>query len=145
MMKSADLPQGEYRNGKDLVADYFETVWNCADHGALPRFLAEDYRRYTASRAPALDADQQSARIAGLRSVFPDMRVEIQDMIQEGDLVCVRITFQCTHVGAFMDLAPTSRSINSSGIEIMRIQNGKISEHWGGPDIADMLQQIQKK
>ncbi len=72
-----------------------------------------------------------------LKSVWsPEMRMNIDEMIAEGDRVMVRWTFYGTHQGELSGLPPTHRQVNYSGINIFRVANGRIAEVW---DISDRL------
>lgn len=74
------------------------------------------------------------------REAFPDMRVTIEDMLAEGDRVAARVTMRGTHLGEFMGVAPTGKRVAVRAIDMFRIANGKIVEHWGhADDPADFL------
>jgi predicted ester cyclase len=66
----------------------------------------------------------------------------IEDLIAEGDLVSFRVTYRGTHLSSFMGIAPTKKLVFGFAFEIVRIENGKMTEHWGGPDMLNLLQQL---
>jgi steroid delta-isomerase-like uncharacterized protein len=68
------------------------------------------------------------------RQAFPDMRVTVEDMIAESDTVAARITMRGTHLGEFMGLAPTGKRVEVRAMDMFRIADGKIVEHWGHAD-----------
>ncbi len=76
------------------------------------------------------------------REGFPDMRETIGDLIAEGDKVVGRFTIDATHTGNFLGIAPTGRRIRISGIDIVRIRNGQIVEHWYAEDALGLYQQL---
>ena len=76
------------------------------------------------------------------RSGFGDLDVVVEDQIVEEDKVVSRITMRGTHKGRFMNVAPTGKQIEISGIEIYRIVGGKISERWGNLDSMTLMQQL---
>lgn len=80
--------------------------------------------------------------IAGLRAAFPDLHLEIDEMVDQGDKVWVRMTSTGTHRGAFAGVAPTGRRITIAVMDVVRFENGKIVEHWGVPDRFALLDQI---
>jgi len=55
-----------------------------------------------------------------------DLHFSIEDMIAEGDKVCVRNTFTGIHVGDFMGFAPTGKKITETAVQMYRIVNGKV-------------------
>ena len=74
--------------------------------------------------------------------VFPDLEVQINMQIAEGDLVTTHKTFQATHKGTFMGIEPTNKRVTFNAIDIIRIKEGKAIEHWGIRDNSSLLQQL---
>lgn len=75
-------------------------------------------------------------------AAFPDRHVTSQDMIAEDDRVVHRLSGELTHQGAFMGMPPTGKHITWSCIDIWRIEDGKIVEHWVEANMLDMMQQL---
>ena len=63
-------------------------------------------------------------------SAFPDGRFAVEDTIAEGDRVAVRWTFHGTNTGEYLGAAATGRAIHVTGINILRIEKGRIAEMW---------------
>ena len=61
---------------------------------------------------------------------FPDTHSTIEDIIAEGDKVCLRYTNTGTHTGKYQGLAPTGKKFKTKSVEIYRIVDGKIVEGW---------------
>ncbi len=77
-----------------------------------------------------------------VHTAFPDARIEVEDMIAEGDKVSARVVMSGTHQGKFEGIAPTGKQVQVRAIDIFRIANGKIVEHWGhGDNPADSLRE----
>jgi predicted ester cyclase len=74
------------------------------------------------------------AVISGLRASFPDLQYAIEDLISDDDKVWVRMIGRGTNLGPYMGHPPTGRSIAIDVIDIVRIKDGRIVEHWGVPD-----------
>jgi predicted ester cyclase len=77
-----------------------------------------------------------------LRTAFPDFRAAIHQQIAEGDLVTTFKTYYGTHRGMFMGTAPTGREIRFDVIDIMRVRDGQITDHWGVSDAASLMRQL---
>ena len=75
-------------------------------------------------------------------AAFPDAQLTIEDLIAEGDKVVGRFTMRGTHRGAFMGIAPTGKHVTMTGINICRIEEGKIAEMWQNLDTLGLLQQL---
>ena len=73
---------------------------------------------------------------------MPDWHTAIDDLIGEGDKVVARITMTGTHTGDFFGIPATGKHVNFSGIYIVRLENGKIVEHWGEEDSLGLLKQL---
>ena len=124
------------------------SMWDAVSTGnlnALDNIYSSDYKRYLSATAAPLTAAQQKARLTGLRTAFPDLNLKIEDMSAEGDRVSVRMTVTGTQLGTFSGIAPTGKKVTIAAYEVVRIANGKIVEHWGGPDTYDLLTQLGAK
>jgi len=73
---------------------------------------------------------------------FPDFHVAVEDIIAEGDKVCVRLQETGTHRGEYHGLAPTGNKLSYTVVAIWRIAEGKITEGWIVYDQMDFLKQL---
>jgi len=71
-----------------------------------------------------------------LKATWGDWRVEVDEVIAEGDRVMLRWTFHGTQQGEYLGYPATGRQVSHTGINIFRIENGKIAEMW---DLYDRL------
>ena len=130
-------------DNKAVVLALYEGM-NERDLDVFDRLLAPDYVHLS---TPEYRLDRDGLRRAtvevGFRA-FPDLRVEIDEMIAEGDKVVVLWTQRGTHLGPFLDFPPTGRSVTYSGINIFRLVDGKIVEdtpHWDFRVVTDQIRQ----
>ena len=79
---------------------------------------------------------------SGMLSSFPDLQVVVHELIAEGDKVCTYKTFKGTHLGEFRGKEPTGKPISVDVIDIFRIENAKMVEHWVVADWMSLMQQI---
>ncbi|MEO3891514.1 ester cyclase [Nonomuraea sp. B5E05] len=79
---------------------------------------------------------------AVLHQAFPDLHIEIEDVIAEGDRVVTRNTVTGTHRGEYMGLAPTGRSITYREILVARFADGRVAETWAVVDVLAQLRQL---
>ncbi len=77
-----------------------------------------------------------------LHSAFPDFKATINDLIAEGDKVVVSMTWTGTQHGEWMGLPPSGKPMSINVIDIFRLVDGKIIEHWGVSDMMAMMQQL---
>jgi predicted ester cyclase len=130
---------------KALVRRYIEVVWNERNAAALEEFLAPHYKRYVSATAAPLSGEGQRQRVTGFHTAFPDIYFTIEDLFAEEDRVVFRATLRGTHQGSFplsQGVAPTGKQVTISVLDVVRVEDGKFVEHWGGPDAWDLLQQL---
>ena len=82
--------------------------------------------------------------IKQLYAAFPDFYAEINEIVIDSTTgkVVIRWTAKGNHLGQFFLIAPTHKEIFFSGIEIIRVQNGKITERWGEWNGIEILEQM---
>lgn len=129
-------------DNRQLVRRYLEQAWGEGDIEGSAALLAPGYRRHLGAGAAPLDPSGQQERLKNFRSAFPDVSLEIQDMIAEGDRVAFRFTLRGTHRGVFQGIAPTGIRVEVSGMDMVRTQNGLLAEHWGGADMYSLVRQL---
>ena len=73
---------------------------------------------------------------------FADLRMAEADRVKEGDKLAFRWLLSGTHEREFMGVAGTGRRVEAMGMDIVRVTDGKIVEHWGEFDAIGLLRQI---
>jgi predicted ester cyclase len=127
---------------KTLLHRYLREVWEKDNPEAVRGFLEPNYRRHTSPDAAPLTLDDQVQRLISFRTAFPDIQIVIEKVITEGDYIAFRSTMRGTHHGELMEIAPTGKQVTVGLLDVMRLENGKIAEQWGGPDLFDLLRQL---
>ena len=79
---------------------------------------------------------------AVLLQAFPDLHLTVEDMIAEGDKLVVRNTVAGTHLGEYMGLPPTGKSVVYNEIFIFRFEGGRVAETWGVVDVLSQMKQL---
>ena len=77
-----------------------------------------------------------------LKPAFPDLRVEIYDQVAEGDKVTTRKSFHATHTGEFMGVPATNKRVVMDVIDILRLRDNRLVEHWGVLDFQSVMAQL---
>ena len=77
-----------------------------------------------------------------LRSAFPDFKITIDEVVVSGDKVWARQKGGGTNLGGFAGHPPTGIKAFIDVIDVVRIEDGKIVEHWGVPDQLGMMMQL---
>jgi len=74
---------------------------------------------------------------------FPDASMEINDQVAERDLVSTRKTLRGTHQGDLWGLAPSGNRVEFEFIDIFRVADGQLIEHWTSMDLDALRSQMQ--
>lgn len=91
--------------------------------------------------APSKEGVLELFRMYG--AAFPDLSMEVSDILSDGDKTVARVTATGTHQGEFMGIPASGKSIEVQLIDIMRFDAaGLVCEHWGVMDMLSMLQQL---
>jgi predicted ester cyclase len=73
---------------------------------------------------------------------FPGATAVILDMVAEGNFVCFQGEITAKHTGEFLGIPPTNNDLKVPVLEVVRLADGQIKEHWGGVDTFMMMQQL---
>ncbi len=114
---------------REIIRRLYEDVssGNIPAAGYSPRGM--NFTQYTVSARPA-SLKAFNSFFNKVISAFPDYTLTVDSLIVKGDRVMVRYTISGTHKGEFMGMAPTNDRITIAGIDVFRLDNGKIVEHW---------------
>ncbi len=133
---------GEEVRNKALMRRFYKELWSRGNLEAIPELVAEDFVDHQAPVGQPSGREQLAGLVLMWRTGFPDMEETVENLISEGDKVTGRFLMRGTHRGEFMGVAPTGRSVTMSGIDIVRITEGKISEFWYAEQTLELLQQL---
>jgi len=126
---------------KALVHRFYDEVLNGRQVELLDELAVADYQEHDPLPGQGQGRDGLKERVSMLiEGLAPTFTLE--DVIAEGDRVVVRWTNSATHVGSFAGIPPTGRSCEVAGIDIHRIEDGRMAEHWHVVDQLAMLQQL---
>ena len=127
---------------KALARRFVEEVQNKGNIDAIDEFLAD--RMVNHSAPPGIPPDREGVKqlFIMFRQAFPDFHAVIHDQIAEGDEVMTRKTFYGTHEGEFFGIPPTGKEVTIELIEVLRVADGKITDHRGVANLYSVLQQL---
>jgi steroid delta-isomerase-like uncharacterized protein len=126
---------------KTIVRRFFEEGPSRGNMSAANELLASNFDLHTPlPSAPGIQGINDV--ITTCRAAFEHLNVTVEDMVAEGNKVTARFTARGIHKGQFMGLPPTGKPITMTGIEIFRIDNGKIAELWGEANLLGLMQQL---
>jgi len=127
---------------KAVVRRNTEEVQGGGNYELFDELFADDFLDHTPQPGRTPDKDGVRQLYKTLRSAFPDFRAEIHWQLADGDRVTTYNTYHGTHLGKFLGVAPTGRKIQFETVDVMRVCDGKIAEHWGVANLFSLMQQL---
>jgi len=91
---------------------------------------------------PPLSAADHAALMDSFRMAFPDLAVQVHDILTEDDRVVLRGSWSGTQSGAVLGIPATGKSVHVKEMHAFRVSDGQIAEHWVAMDQLSMLQQL---
>src|SRR5436853_5666455 len=129
---------------KDLIRRYVGAIDanRTSDWSVLDEYIAEDFVAHNPP-IPGVSLDRDGMKQAAeIFRVATPGRHEIKMQVAEGDLVVSHIVGIGVHAGELLGIPATNKEIESDGIAIHRVRDGKIVEYWSVVDVASILQQV---
>jgi predicted ester cyclase len=81
--------------------------------------------------------------VRAMREAFPDVSLKsIEPTLVDGDREAARVVITGTHQGELMGVAATGKAVEFESIDIIRLEDGKVAEHWGVTDVMSLMQQL---
>jgi predicted ester cyclase len=129
--------------GETIARRYFDEVWNQGKVDVLDELLVPDYINHTPSTGhPPPGPNGLKPIVQAIRRAFPDLHYTIEDIVVGADTIAIRTTMTGTHEGDLFGIAPTHRRVKVMQIQIERIKNGRIVEHWRVTDDLTLMRQL---
>ncbi|MEJ0075086.1 MAG: ester cyclase [Alphaproteobacteria bacterium] len=133
------------RGAREQIAsallDRYVAAVNAHDTSSFGDIHTENYIQHS-GRSP----NGLGAQIENYRTIFarmPDVQATVEDRIIQGDKIVARMTFTATHTQPMQGIAPTGRRFTLRTIDIWRVENGKLAEHWDVVDTAGLQKQLR--
>ena len=121
-----------------MLGEYSDAMFR-GDQDAVFEFWAPEFHSHVTDRVnpDIAGSDVRSHEVVWwdqVRNAFPDFTFDVDLLIEHDDLVVSNWTVKGTHTGApFYDVPPSGEPVEINGTAILRIRDGKVVEHWGGP------------
>lgn len=128
---------------KTVVTRVVDEMWNRGDESAVDSLIAPGMVEHGAFGAGTGGRDDARNTIRRFRAAFPDLALEAEHLIAEGDHVVLHWTGRGTHEGEFMGMAPGGAEVVARGLDIYRVADGQVVEHWGYPDVPGLMAQLR--
>jgi steroid delta-isomerase-like uncharacterized protein len=127
-----------------LINRFYSEVLVGGNFGLIEEMVTDDFLDHELAmpgQPPGKDGAVFFAN--AIRSAFPDISVKTAaPMLSDGDFEAAHVVLTGTHQGEILGLAATGRTVEFDATDIIRVQDGKIAEHWGTTDTMSLLQQL---
>ena len=127
---------------KAVVRRNTEEVQGKGNFDVFEELFSDDFVDHTPQ--PNMTPDKTGVRklYGYIRDALPDFHAVIHWQLADGDRVTTYKTYYGTHEGPLLGVTPTHRKIHFESVDVMRVQNGKITDHWGVGNLLSLMQQI---
>ena len=124
---------------KQLVRRLYEEVVNTGDVENIASFVSPDCVETDGKVRVVSGIEGMANHVIAVREVYPDLHLTIERQIAEGDWVVTVVTARGTHRGTWLGMKPTGRSLVFTGVNVDKVQEGRIVEHGGAANMLETL------
>lgn len=129
-------------DNKKLIRKYIEEIINTGNINKIEEFISPKYTEIHEGKKHTVGIEGAKEHIIGVRQTYPDLTLTVDRQIAEGDWVATCITARGTHRGSWLGIKPTGKQVSFTGVNIEKIENGKITEHGGAANLLYQLLEI---
>jgi len=127
---------------KEKMLRFYSEVFNNHNVKAIDKFVTEDFVDHNPDPGQAPGVEGLKASFKAFFKAFPDVHVKADFLMEEGDKVVAHITMTGTQRSEFMGMKGKGKKFKISGIDIVRLEDGKATDRWGNFDSASMMEQL---
>lgn len=128
---------------KAIARRWSEDLWGRGNLAVADEIIASEYVRHDPGDPfPARGPEDVKRIVTMLRSMLPDLRIEVEAIVAEDDIVVSRYTTTATDTRGYMGKPPTGKTIRTSAIQMFKFRDGKIIESWAARDDLGTLRQL---
>jgi steroid delta-isomerase-like uncharacterized protein len=131
-------------DGTGLIQRFYDEVLGGGDLALIDELATGDMVDHEEG-LPGQPAGLEGVRffVNAMREAFPDIKAKsTEPALADGDLEAVRTVLTGTHKGEFMGVAATDKTVEFESVDIVRLEDGKVAEHWGVTDVMSLMQQL---
>lgn len=130
--------------GTGLIRRFYDEVIGKGEIGLIDELVIDDVVDHEEG-LPGQPSGKDGVRffVNAMREAFPDIRPKTTEpTMADGDLEAARTILTGTHEGELMGVAATGKTVEFESIDIIRIEEGRVAEHWGVTDVMSLMQQL---
>lgn len=127
---------------KALAKRAWDEMFNQKNIAVVDELFASDYIYHGPQGHEFSGTENLKKILSHYLEAFPDLHIDIEDLVAEGDKVASRVTMTGTHKGELQGIPPTGKEVNTTMILITRFADGMVAEDWESRDDLGLLQQL---
>lgn len=126
-------------NHRELIQRFVDMV-NSHDVSTMAEHTSPGHIDHNPIVADGIEANTEFWK--QIFAAFPDITLTVDDLVVEGDRVAGRFQYAGTHQGTFFGVEATGKTLAFQSIDIWRVEDGLLAEHWDQLDMAGMFKQL---
>jgi len=135
-------PQMSTETNKAVLLRLVDGIWNQGNLDLTDELFTRGFVNHDPNPGAVADLDGYRAWVATWHAAFPDFRVEVHDLVAEGDRVAARLTATGTHRGDFLGVPATGNRVTMKIINLYRLEGGGVAEVYRSYDLLGLGQQL---
>lgn len=130
-------------SNKETYLKFHKEVCNKHNADAIPAFCAKNVKDHNPDPGQKGDLEGIQNSFKANFAAFPDLRISVKQVVEQGDYVAARCVITGTNTGKMGDMPATGKKVKVDMIEIVKFnKDGKAVERWGQYDGASMMKQL---
>lgn len=127
---------------RGVLGSMLEEGWNAGRLEDFDATMAASIRFHYGGQTQTLTREDAVQLVVAWRNAFPDLRMDLEELLVEGELAAARVTFTGTHLGPFAGAPPTGRKVSMPIMMFCRFADGKMVELWENDDQLGLRRQL---
>jgi steroid delta-isomerase-like uncharacterized protein len=129
-------------DNRALIRRFYDEGWTQNDLGVYDELVTDDFVDHQA--LPGLPPGREGFRALNVmfRAAFPDLRVDVDNVVAEDDKVGCRWRSTGTHQGELFGIPPTGNKVDVTATVFYRVENGRLAEGWISRDDVGLMRQL---
>ena len=130
-----------------LIRRWFEEVWNNQNEAVIDELMSKNCRAYGLPDPDAVLVGPEGFKTLhrSFCGAFPDIHIDIKDVIASGDRVAARWKATMTHTGDNLGFPATGRKVSLDGVTIGVVKDGQITEGWNMMDMGHFFESLRSE
>jgi len=131
-------------DNKQIVRDFYEKVINAGQLKEVSNYIDPSYVEHSMTPGQAaVGIEGVGEHVQFFFKPFSELKFNLDLVVSESDIVVVRSTMTGVHTGNFLGIEPSGKNVETTFIDIFRIKDGKICEHWHEYDLPRLILEIK--